>query len=445
MGAPSSERMGIVKALIETAPDGAVRQLDAALKSDSGGSLAAVRAMVEDEVRDRRVRDAVFAPLLPLFTSRTDGFEQVVFPAAVLPRVWRALKQTQPKLIALALANLGVPETSYNAFPAFEQLCSEAAAALHNGDPAFAPVTQLLEETRPGLALQFAGYLAITPLARRATAKLPAWIRNMNGDHTAAVRLIFKDAVAISDDATPNLIEILLGQLSEPWTVLRIMAAVMNHAGDRYVSSSEMAGFCERILANIDRQVNLVRQFDYDGGPDAAVKAAKAVQLAVIQIAEFENALDLDKEGAWGQRIGRQKGAVASLTEGYLKKCSKVVSDALPMQPVRVGGSTVRSEPRLDAPPEPRAVNRAMASLTFFDSVRVSAAQGGYGTVRGKVCEDITHGLDGYLEELLAMLHGGEIHNIDIAHAYLEVLAGFMGLVQGEKAAQIVRRRAAAV
>jgi len=169
-----------------------------------------------------------------------------------------------------------------------------------------------------------------------------------------------------------------------------------------------------------------------------------ARQLAVTQIAEFQNALDLDKEGSWGQRVSKQKGAVASLTEGYLKKCSKMVSDALPMQPVRVGGSTVRQEPCLDGPPAPRAVHRAMASLTFFDRVRISASQGGYGTVRGKVCEDVTHGLDSYLEELLAMIHGGEIENLDIARAYLDVLADFMGLVQGEKSAQIVRRRAAA-
>jgi hypothetical protein len=444
MGAPNSDRMGIVKALIETAPDGAVRQLNAALKGDSGSALAAVRAMVEGEVWDRRVRDAVFAPLLPLCAPRTDGFEQVVFPAAALPRLWRALKQTQARPVALAVANLSAHEAPDGAPPAYDQLCREAAAGIQRGDAAFAPVLQLLEDTRPGMALQFAGYLAILPLARRAAIRLPGWIRNMNGDNAAAVRLMFKDVVAIAEDATPILIEILLGQLNEPWMVLRIMAAVMHHAGDRYVSSSEMADFCERILANIDRQVNLVRVFDYDGGPDAAVKAGKAVQLAVVQIAEFSNALDLDKEGSWGQRISKQKGSIANLTEGYLKKCSKMVSDALPMQPVRVGGATVRQEPRLDGPPEPRLVHRAMASLTFFDRVRVSASQGGYGVVRGKVSEDVTHGLDSYLEEILAMIHGGEIENLDIARAYLEVLADFMGLVQGEKAAQIVRRRAAA-
>ncbi|MDB5459026.1 MAG: hypothetical protein JWO72_767, partial [Caulobacteraceae bacterium] len=230
----------------------------------------------------------------------------------------------------------------------------------------------------------------------------------------------------------------------EPWTVLRVMSAVTNHAGDRYVSSSEMAGFCERILANIDGQLNLVRVFDYDGGAQAGAEAAKAVQMALIQVAEFEGALDLDKEGAWGQRVGKQKAAIANLTEGYLKKCSKLVSDAVPQQPVRVGGSTVRSEPNLSDPPQPRAVNRAMASLTFFDCLRACAAQGGYGAVRGKVCEEITHGLDSYLEELLAMVHGNETDNLEIAHAFLEVVADFMGLVQGEKSAQIVRRRAAA-
>ncbi len=112
---------------------------------------------------------------------------------------------------------------------------------------------------------------------------------------------------------------------------------------------------------------------------------------------------------------------------------------------MRVGGSTVRSEPNLNGAPQPRAVNRAMASLTFFDCVRISAAQGGYGAVRGKVGEDVTHGLDSYLEEILAMVHGGETENLEFAHAFLEVVADFMGLVQGEKSAQIVRRRAAAV
>ncbi len=85
-----------------------------------------------------------------------------------------------------------------------------------------------------------------------------------------------------------------------------------------------------------------------------------------------------------------------------------------------------------------------MAGLAFFDRTRVCASQGGYGVVRAKVCEEITHGLDSYLEDILDMLHSDEPPDLTVAHAYLEVVAEFMGLTQDQDAAKIVRRRAAA-
>jgi hypothetical protein len=445
MGALSHDRIDVVRALIETAPDSAVRQLEAALKGDAAGQgLAAVRAVIDAEVWDRAVRDCVFAPLVPLCARRADGFEQVQFPITVLPRLWRALKQAAPTPMTIALANLTAGADRENVPPSYDQLCREAVGGLERGDPAFAPVTDLLEAFRPGAAAQFAGYLAITSLARAAVARLPAWIRNMNGDHAASVRLVFKDAGLIAEDAGPRLVEIMQGHLREPWMLMRVISAVTQRASDRYVSSSEMAFFCERVLADIDAHLNAVRLFEVDGGPEAGAAAAGDVGVVVDELAEFESALELDKEGVWGKRLGRQRSVLANLAEGYLKKCGKLASDALPTQPVRVGGVIIRTEPRLTDPPEPRLVRRAMAGLTFFDAVRACAPQGGYGTVRAKACEEITAGLDSYLEDILAMLHGKEVADPQIAHAYMAILADFMGLAQDHKAGQIVRRRAAA-
>jgi hypothetical protein len=446
MGALSHDHIDVVRALIETAPDSAVRELETALKGDlAGQGLAAVRALIDAEVWDRNVRDAVFAPLLPLLAPRPDGFEQTQFPAAVLPRLWRVLKESAPTPAALALASLTAGADSEGVPPAYDRLCREAAAGLQGSNPAFAPVIEFLESFRPGAAAQFAGFLAVTPIARGAVQRLPGWIRQMTNDSAAAIRLMYRDAVQISEDGGPRLVEMLLAQLREPWMVLRVICAVTNKVGDRYLSSSEMAFFGERILGDIDAQLNRLRAFDPEGGSEGGVAAAKALSLAVAAAAEFEGALELDKEGVWGKRLSRQKGVLASLAEGYLKKCGKLVGDALPMQPVRVGGAILRNEPNLTAMPQERPVRRAMAGLTFFDKVRVSAPLGGYGVVRGKVCEEITHGLDTYVEDVLAMLHAKEAADVAVAHAYLEVVAEFMGLVQGQKAAQIVRRRAAAV
>ena len=42
------------------------------------------------------------------------------------------------------------------------------------------------------------------------------------------------------------------------------------------------------------------------------------------------------------------------------------------------------------------------------------------------------------------MIHSGDVENRENARAFLETAADFIGLVQDEKSAQIVRRRAAA-
>ena len=101
-------------------------------------------------------------------------------------------------------------------------------------------------------------------------------------------------------------------------------------------------------------------------------------------------------------------------------------------------------EPRLEQAPDERLVRRAMASLSFFERCRATQSQGGFGTMRAKAGEEITHRLDSYIEDILAMIHGKELESLDHARAFIEVVAEMIALAQDDKSAQIVRRRAAA-
>jgi len=391
---------------------------------------------------DRSVRDCVFGPLVLLCAPRADGFEQMLFPQPALAKLWRVMKQTASRTVSVALASLTTGMDSDTFPPCYDQLCREAARGLREREAPYLPVIAMLEEFRPGASAEFISCLLVAPLARSAAPRLTGWIRHMNNEHAAAVRLMFKDAAAAVEDGTPKLMEMLMAQLKEPWLILRMISAVTGRASDRYLASSEMASFCQRVLAVIDDHLNQLRIFDLDGGPEAAVAAAQHVALAATQAAEVEAAMEMEKQGPWGARLAKQRGLVASLTEGHLKKCGKLVSEALPVQPARAGG--LRPEPLLEMAPDTRLVRRAMAGLTFFDRVRGPAATGGYGTVRAKVCEDITYGLDGYLEDILAIVHDGDPAEAPVARTYLEVGADFMGLLHDIKAAQIIRRRAAA-
>jgi hypothetical protein len=444
MGAPTHDRLGVVRALLESAPDSAVRDLDMALRADTSAALAPVRALVRAELTDRCVRDVVLAPVAPLCSPRTDGFKQAAFPTGALTRSWRTLKALDPQVVAEAVSGLTEATEEGGSPPACDDLCRALAAAIGDGLESVEGLTRYLEDFQPGAAAQFARFLELAPLARTAIKRLPMWLRTMTEEHAAAVRLLFRDADAIAPDASPRLMEMLLAQTAEPWRLMRVVSAVTHRANDRYLSSSELAEFCERVLGDIERRVNLLRAFDIDGGPEAGQAAAATVAFTISEILEFEESLELNRQGPWGQRIALSKQSLSGLTESFLKKTPKIVGDALPLQTVRAGGVSLRMEPRLDQTPDPRMVRRAMASLTFFERCRATASQGGYGSVRARVGEEIAHRLDSYIEDILALAHGGELESRDHARAFLEVAADMTALTLDEKSAQIVRRRAAA-
>ena len=445
MSALTQERADVVRTLIQAAPDSAVRSLEAALRGEtSGSSLSAVKTIVFEEMKDRQVRDAVFGPITPLFTPRADGFEQLNFPRVAFTRMWRALKALKPFETTQA-ANTPLRRYEDDPIPPiYDHLCKLAGDALKARQGDFAGLAEMLNGQRPGAEAELAACLELAPIARNALAQLPTWLARMSDERQAAARLMFKDAVAISDDSGPRLIEILFAHLAEPWTILRVVSAVMLKPGDSYASSSELADFGMRLLRDIDKRAAFIKNFSYEGGTAAGREAADSLRIAASVAGEFEVSLAMARDGPWGERLAKQKQLLAAAAEGHLKKLEKIVGDALPSQTVRIGARKARGLPKLDGPPDPLAVRKAQAALAFFAGIRSVANQSGYGAMRAKVLEEVAHGLDGYLEELLSMIHSGEGDNLDLARQYLDIAAEFTGLVHDDQAAQIVRRRAAA-
>jgi hypothetical protein len=111
---------------------------------------------------------------------------------------------------------------------------------------------------------------------------------------------------------------------------------------------------------------------------------------------------------------------------------------------VRIGPRTAKGVPRLTHDPDPDQVERAATLLTFVNEVRSSASAGGFASARTKALEGLELRLDTYVEDVLAEIHADDGVDHERAHAFLEITAELCGLARDEKAAQIVRRRAAA-
>jgi hypothetical protein len=438
MPGPSPAKLGAVRTLIGAAPDHALRSLQAALAGagGDGGAMALIREMIDTERADRALRAWVFGPIEPLFQPRADGVEAPVLPRRALLALWTLVKARLPELVGRAADDSRYLDPSDRAPAVFDDICRNAAALLRDSPEAVAPGD-------PAAAESVAVYLDLTPLARKALRRAPEWMSKVTDERIAAFKVVMSDATALVPDGTPRLFEIFQAHLPEAAQVLRLVALLTDRASDRYLASSELKSFGERVLAAIEARVQRVRTFDPQGGQPAGRAAAQEVIAACAALAEIEQSVDLSRDGPWGARVSTARKALALNVEGRLREVENAVAQALPMQAVRVAGRLTRPAPKVGADPDERLVAKAHGLVTFLEEARPAANAGGYGALRGQVAEKVAVRLFTYADELIEAMNAGEVPDEDRARVYLEIAAEFLALAKDAKAAQIVRRRAA--
>ena len=441
MGALSERKIEIVRTLVETAPDKIVGSLQQALASTSDESaLGGVRRLVETEVRDRTLRNTILGPVAPMCMASADP-RVMCFPPRAFAQIWRGLRRLEPDLIHQAQKpEDGAPVQVV--FALHDRLVAIAAAALREAtEPEFRAAAELCEAYKPGGAEGLATCLDIAPVVRKANQRLAEWITHPGGETAAAARLAYKDAVEIAEDAGPRFFHMLAAQMAQPWMVLRVISAVMDKPTERYLRDSELSSFGEGVFEDIDKGLAEIGNLNSDEGPAAGRAAAKRAELIVHQILELETCMDLQRDQGWGLRVVKQRASLANVVEGRLKEADKATIEALPMHAAR-NARVRRTLPRLSAPPEPRLVARAVTLLSFSDELHTTANYGGFSSARAKLVEKLSEHIHHYVEEVLDLVHTDEAECKDNAAAFLEVAAEFSQLVAGDKAAELVRRRA---
>lgn len=446
MAALPERKIQIVRQLVEAAPDRVVGSLQAAL-SETGedSALAGVRRMVETELRDRQLRNAVLLPIAPMCVGDGKDRHRLLFPAQALTLLWRGLKEIAPQAVdeaQVALIDFRPGESPTEPFDGLVRLAAMAFRDRKTRE--FELVAEACEAARPGGADLFGLCLDLSPVVRGTIPKLSDWITHFGDDTTASSRLAYKDAVAIAEDGGPVFFEMLAAQLAHPWMVLRIISAVMDRPTERYLADSELAVFGQRVIAEIHDTLKAISKLDPTGGPEAGQAAAKKVELITFLTSEMETCIDLSREHGWGHEIVNFKKSLAGVVESHLRSAEKFAFAALPTQPAKLRRIR-RSIPKLNIMPDAVATRRAITLLTFAHEIRSSANYGGFAAARGKVLESLGDMLDNYVEEALDLIRTGDAEDVGVGYAYLEVAAEISLLARDDRAAELVRRRTAAV
>ncbi|RZJ32385.1 MAG: hypothetical protein EON85_01230 [Brevundimonas sp.] len=435
-GLTAAHRIALA-ALIGRCPENVLRSVSAAVAALPGGRAAELRLMLAEEMRDRARRAFVLAPVIRMFQRRPDGITAMSFPAAVLPRLWRAAIEREPDLLprldtdgpdAVAVAN---------------RYCLAAAAAVRDR-PALVWPAEIDPAGREQGLFDLASCLDLSHLARRGLPSIEVWLKRPDGDQLAELRLLVKDCSEIHADGASRLLEMLFSQLDDAVLVLRIITRTSGVAGRRgFLSASELSGFVDRLLAGVDERAARLAAYQPGrtaGGVDAVIAD---LDWCAGVLAELDVTLTLDPDSEWGRRVRDSRVKVSGWLSGLLRTADKAVDKALPLTRVQTSGRMTRMAPMLDAAARGEAADAALALLRLVGATRGAAAIFGSEAARKALVDALTERLGGYADEVLTMVNDGEAPDEDHALRLVSVAARYLELIEAKDAARTVRRRAA--
>ena len=418
--------------IIDLCGDTTLARLEVAACALSGAGGDALAVMLRAEGLDRARRRTAFAPLLPLFRPRADGVQGLIFPAAVLTAVWREAAARQADMLA-RLDEEG-PVTDVIA----DRFCLAAASAIRDQGETLWPGAD--GDQRAELASCF----DLAHLARRGLRRLPIWIDRPDEEQIAQLRLLMRDAGAVAPDGARRLTEILFAHMTEAAACLRIVVQASAATGrDGFLSDSEMGVFVDRLLDAIAVRADRIAAF----GPEATPAEIEAVRTNLVWCASVLSELDMTvpmpPHGVWEERTRILRGRIVSRLQALMRAVEPAVEEVLPMARVQISGRMVRQVPRLDAPTEGEAVDRARTLLDFVAAVRGPAGVFGCEAQRTKLVADLDERLTRYADEALELINAGDAPDEAHAARLVEWVAEGLERIERIEAARTVRRRVA--
>lgn len=426
----------IVAQLIEHCPDGLLSQLADMTASVPGDRAQAIAEMMRAAQLDRIRRAVALGPLLPMFSARPDGVETVHFPPQVLARLWTLAAGREPEL-------LPVLDDEDRAAVVADRIGLAAAAAVRDQSDVVWPATLAPTERSRGLE-ELAACLDLLHLARRGLPSLVHWIGRPDGDQQAELRLLVRDAAALQPDGAARIVEILLAHLADASLILRIVTQTSGAAGrESFLSSSEMAGFVDRLIAGVNARVERIAAFRPAAGLGGVEGLTADVMWCSGVVTELDVTLSLQPDSPWGRSVRDARVRVAGQLVNLLKISEKAVDTALPMTRVQLAGRMTRMAPKLDAPVAGDAMTAADVLMRLVGALRGAASVFGCESDRKKLVERLIDRLTTYADEALEMVNGGEAPDENHALKLIEHSAEFLVHLDATDAARTVRRRAA--
>ena len=287
-------------------------------------------------------------------------------------------------------------------------------------------------------AEEMALLLLAGPEVCRVQALLPKPVPHLNDDLLWQLRAIYDELVSRLPDAAPYVAVLTMNRLARPWEALKLPLQISRSKADTLISKTDMGLVGEILFTRMeDLQTAIIGTRPSNFDPDKLIEQVSSfAELSSAIVKEIE----VRRDGEWGQRLLRERGAIGDVMDAFMDKALKELSMALPVQ--KGSGSSRPADFSRALDPDRQASALRLARLVAGS--RHFAAAASFAAKQKAAQDDMSAYMRRHNEDLVRELRCSDPVRKANAEAQFEYCVELVTLLMGEEEAEILRRRARA-
>ena len=253
-----------------------------------------------------------------------------------------------------------------------------------------------------------------------------------------ALREIHDRVTARVPDAAPYVAVVAMNRLAHPWEALKLPQMITRQSHDTLISSTDMGLVGDVLFANIELHGNAVRSARhplFDAGL-LIDHLARFTELSSSIVKEIE----MRRDGKWGQRLLKDRAAVAETMEGFMERAPKEIQAMLPLQRSGLFAGGPKSAD-FSRPVDDERAERGMRYARLLAGCARYAALGSFGTAQKDAMEEVQQHLRGYNEDVIKEMRNAAGERRGVVERQFELAAELTVLVFSAEEAEFLRRR----
>jgi hypothetical protein len=267
---------------------------------------------------------------------------------------------------------------------------------------------------------------------------LPHHLPNLTDEAVQTFRAAYDKLAETNLDAVPYLPLVVMNRLDHAWEALRLPLAVSRTTNETLVASTDMGLVGEVLFGAVEMHAAAIlgakpNQFGADGLL-GHVEGFTTLSTGVAKEVE------LRRDGVWGQRLIKDRAAVAEVMDGFMDRAPREIMAALPMQKSGTGGAGPKV-PDMSRGSDPEKSDRALSYARLIAGCRRFAAAGSFAASLKRADEEVATSLKSYNEDIVRELRHASDEKRENAGQFAAVATELTTILFSVEEGEFLRRR----